>query len=277
MSKNRRNKSGLNGKLDHDKYKTPQGLAEECASVLRSYLSDMGGVTFLDPCAGSGEFSNLFPNCEAYDIAPEVEGIVAADFLKLEIPYRPNRVVVGNPPYGSRLNMAVLFYKKAVTTGDYVAFLLPASQLNKNSMFYEFDLVLSKHLGKHKFSGAVIDCVFNIYKRPSSGQCNPRPLSRENKKRLRDITISEVRLKNKAVENFDIRICAWGSVGKPILDGEHYAKEIYIKVNREDIKQRVADLIRDADWVTRYKMTGVYNLAQWHVIDYLKSHIPDLQ
>lgn len=276
MSKNKRNKSGLNGKLDYDKYKTPQYLAEECASVLRSYLSDTSGVTFLDPCAGGGEFSNLFPNCLAYDIKPETQEILQADFLLADIPYQTGRVVVGNPPYGSRLNTAVLFYKKAVSVGDYVAFLLPASQLNNNKMFYEFDLVVTKPLGRHSFSGTTIDCVFNIYKRPESGVCNARPASRE-KRKLKDVTISEVRLKNKIVQDYDIRICAWGSVGKPILDGEHYAKELYLKVNREDIKSQVKEVIRDADWVTTYNMTGVYNLAQWHVIDYLKRNIPDLE
>lgn len=277
MKKVNRNKSGLNGKIDFDKYKTPDHLAERCVSILKNYLGSWNGYSFLDPCAGDGAFSNLFSVCEAYDIKPESSGIMQADFLTAEISYKSNRIVLGNPPYGSRLNTAVLFYKKAVSIGDYVAFLLPVSQLNKNGMFYEFDLVVSEPLGKHSFSGVTIDCVFNIYKRPESGACNPRPPSREYLKRLRDISIFEVRNKNKTITDYDIRICAWGSVGKPIEDGEHFAKELYIKINREDIRQRVIDLIGSADWVALYGMTGVYNLAQWHVISHLKNNIADLQ
>jgi hypothetical protein len=277
MKKNHRNKSGLNGKIEHDKYHTPEYLAQRCVSILLNFLGDSSDYTFLDPCAGDGSFSQLIPGCDAYDIKPETSEIRQADFLRLEIPYVRNRVIFGNPPYGSRLNSAVLFYKKAAQISDYIAFLLPLSQLNNSKMFYEFDLVYSEDVGRHYFSGRPISCVFNIYKRPPSGRLNQRPLSKEFKKKLSDVLISEVRLKNKTVLDYDLRICAWGSVGKPILDGEHYAKEIYIKVNREDIKDKVISLIQGADWVSVYNMKGVYNLAQWHIVKLLKDNIPDIR
>lgn len=276
MKKVYRNKSGLNPKIAFDKYHTPDDLAKQCVEILLNYIGDHSQFSFLDPCAGNGEFSNLIENCDAYDIDPGNTFIKKADFLKLELSYKKNRIVFGNPPYGSRLNTAVLFFKKAVSIGDYVAFLLPLSQFKNNNMFYEFDLVHSVKLGKHQFSGTPIDCVFNIYKRPESGILHSRPLSKEYRKKLKDITISEVRLKNKKVLDYDIRICAWGSVGKPILDGEHYAKELYIKINREEIRDIVMSLIESADWRQMYSMNGVYNLAQWHVIKYLKDNITDL-
>lgn len=276
MKKLNRNKSGQSGKIEFDKYHTPEYLSEKCIFLLKEFLGDSEAFYFLDPCAGDGSFSRLLPGCDAYDIKPEAAGILEADFLSADIPYKKNRVVVGNPPYGSRLNMAVKFFKKAVSISDYVAFLLPLSQLNKNGMFYEFDLVSSTRLGRHEFSGCVVDCAFNIYKRPASGMLNERPMSKQYSKKLSDITISEVRLKNKVITDYDLKICAWGSVGKEILDGEHYAKEIYIKVNRDDIRKDVIALIEKADWRSLYSMAGVCNLAQWHVIKYLKDNIQDL-
>jgi hypothetical protein len=276
MKNFKRNKSGQLGKIEFDKYHTPEYLSEKCVSLLNDFLGGPEGFYFLDPCAGDGSFSKLLKGCEAYDIKPEADGITRADFLSLDIPYKKYRVVVGNPPYGSRLNTAVKFFKKAVAISDYVAFLLPLSQFNKNGMFYEFDLVSSTRLGRHEFSGRLVDCVFNIYRRPSSGALNQRPLSRQYSKKLSDITISEVRVKNKIVTDYDIKICAWGSVGKEILEGEHYAKELYIKVNRNDIRQQVIALISEADWRDIYSMTGVCNLAQWHIIKYLKDNILDL-
>lgn len=274
----KRNKSNLiPKKIENDKYYTPAYLSERCVSILFDFLKNPDSFSYLDPCAGDGAFSSLLPSCEAYDIEPASDGIQKADFLSLDINYKRGRVTLGNPPYGSRLNSAVKFYKKSVQISDYVAFLLPHSQLNNNNMFYEFDLVHSEYLGKHLFSGSTpVSCVFNIYKRPDSGVINLKPESKQWRKKLKDITISEVRVKNKTITDYDLRICAWGSVGKPILDGENYAKELYIKVNREDIKDQVLSLIAQADWVKMYDMKGVYNLAQWHVIKYLVSNIQGL-
>ena len=276
MKKLNRNKSGRFGKIEFDKYHTPKYLSDGCVSILKEFLGDTSGFCFVDPCAGDGSFSRLLQNCEAYDIKPDAEGIAQADFLSIDLPYRKNCVVVGNPPYGSRLNMAVKFFKKAVSISDYVAFLLPLSQLNNSGMFYEFDLLSSNRLGKHDFSGCALDCVFNIYKRPAGGALNQKPVSRQYAKKLSDITISEVRVKNRVVTDYDVKICAWGSVGKQILEGEHYAKEIYIKVNRPDIKDDVVRLVASADWRSLYSMNGVCNLAQWHVVKYLKDNISDL-
>jgi predicted RNA methylase len=275
MKQNNRLKSDQSIKIPFDKYITPAALAKECVSILFHSIPVDESFTFIDPCAGDGSFSRFIENCLAFDICPDAEGIIKADFLSIDIKYLSNRVVFGNPPYGSRLNSAVKFFKKSVEISDFVAFLLPLSQLDNNTMFYEFDLIKSAKMGKHVFSGRYIDCVFNIYKRPESGELNQKPENKQYRQKFSDVNIYEVRNKNKVISDYDIRICAWGSVGKPILEGENYAKELYLKINRLDIKDNVLSLIKNADWRQIYSMKGVCNLAQWQVIKYLKDNIAD--
>ena len=72
----------------------------------------------------------------AIDIEPEHESIQKQDYLIWDLKYLKNRLIIGNPPFGARLNMAQKFYKKSVQLGDYIAFILPISQLNNNNTMY---------------------------------------------------------------------------------------------------------------------------------------------
>ena len=79
---------------------------------------------YLEPSAGSGNFSNLINGCIAYDIKPTAENIIKADFLKLNIPYKEGRLIFGNPPFGDEPCIKRLY--------DAIAFILPISQLNRD-------------------------------------------------------------------------------------------------------------------------------------------------
>jgi len=100
------------------------------------------------------------------------------------------------------MSLAQKFFKKSIMMGDYVAFILPISQLwNTNSLF-EFDLIHSEDLGKVTYSDRNLHCCYNIYKRPD-GVLNPRP-----KNKLSSIKI--VRQDSKGYDefdDFDIRMC----------------------------------------------------------------------
>lgn len=136
---------------------------------------------------------------------------------------------------------------------------------------YEFDLVYSEDLGKREYSDRVVHCCFNIYKKPS-GQLNSKP-----DYKLKDIGITEVRLNNKTVEKYDFKIIAWGAgVGRLLNSDEHYAKEFYITVNREELKGRVLKVLQTVNWIKEYAMTATPNLLQWQVCKYLKEQIPEL-
>ena len=116
-----------------DKFYTKPEVAKECYDFLISKY-DIKDKKFLEPSAGNGSFSNQL-NCIAYDIEPEREGIIKQDYLKLDLEYKKGRCIIGNPPFGRCLNLAQKFYKQAIKQGDYIAFILPISQLNNsNSM-----------------------------------------------------------------------------------------------------------------------------------------------
>ena len=77
---------------------------------------------------------------------------------------------------------------------------------------------------------------------------------------------------------YDFKIIAWGAgVGRLLNNDEHYAKEFYITVNREDLKERVLKVLQTVNWVKEYAMTATPNLLQWQVCKYLKEQIPELE
>lgn len=160
-------------KIVNDKYYTPKDLALYCINKTYEIIGHASISDVIEPSAGAGSFSTQI-KCSAYDIDPEQDNIVRQDYLTLPESYRKGRLVIGNPPYGRCLNLAQKFYKKSVELGDYIAFILPISQLDNTQSMYEFDLVYSEDLGKRDYSGVKLHCCFNIYRRPSNGLNKPK-------------------------------------------------------------------------------------------------------
>jgi len=268
----KRDKSQNSNKLHLDKYYTPKDLAKYCINKTYEVIGRENISEIIEPSAGDGAFSNQIPGCLAYDIEPENENIKKQDYLELDISYKEGRLIIGNPPYGARNTLAVQFYKKSIDIADYIAFILPISQLNNNQQMYEFDLIHSEDLGLHTYTDREVHCCFNIYKRPANKILNKKP-----KYKLTDVEIIEVRLGNKAVEKYDFRICAWGSIGKEVEYDNQYAKEFCIVIHNNQLKSKIIQLIKNADWKSIYPMTSMPSLLQWQVYEYLLKNIPELK
>lgn len=269
----KRDKSQSSNKLHLDKYYTPPNLAEYCINKTYEIIGKENIAEYIEPSAGNGSFSLQIPNCIAYDIEPEHKTIIKQDFLELELEYKKGRLLIGNPPFGSRNTLAVQFYKKSIQIGDYIAFILPVSQLNNNQQMYEFDLIHSEDLGLRQYSDRKIHCCLNIYRRPINGKLNNKP-----NYKLKDISITEVRLGNKQVNDYDVAICAWGSgIGNIIEHKNQYAKEFYIKIHNNKYKDKIIELIKNVKWVEIYPMTSTPNLLQWQVFKHLKEQISELK
>ena len=254
-------------KLRLDKYYTSDETAQYCIDKTRKVLNDQKITEIIEPSAGNGAFSKKINGCIAYDIEPEIDTIIKQDFLKLDISYKQGRLFIGNPPFGARNTLAVSFYKKCVELGDYIAFILPISQLNNVQQMYEFDLVYSENLGKLNYTDRKVHCCFNVYKRNSNG------LNKKPKNELVDVKITEVRLGNKNVKDYDLRICAWGaSIGKKVENNNSFAKEFYIKIVNEELRDKIVSKLENVDWTKEYIMTSTPNLLQWQVFDYLKRN-----
>lgn len=263
-------------KIDLDKYYTPIEIARYCYNKAIEVIGIDNISEFLEPSAGAGVFLGLFEKpYKALDIAPESEGIVKIDYLKAAIPYKKGRCVIGNPPFGERGHTAMKFYKKAVYESDYIAFILPISQLDNNTNYYEFDLIHSEDLGGNtEYSGVKVHCCFNIYERSLNGINKRKPYL------LNDISLHGVgrgeSRNDKVPEKYDFSICGFGAsgIGKfAEMDGQ-YAHQIYITVNRCEIKDCVKSIIANTDWGVICKGR---RLTHWRLLKHLKDNIPDLK
>lgn len=264
-------------KIQNDKYYTSPDLAEYCVKKTKEVIGEDNIIEYVEPSAGSGMFLNYLDKPYlAYDIEPEDDRVVKADWLEVDLDYKSGRCIIGNPPFGSKNILSVKFFKKSVQLCDYIAFILPISQLNNNQQMYEFDLIHSEDLGLRHYSDRDLHCCFNIYNRPKDG------LNKKNDYKLKDVVIKENRRTGQQIDsdNYDIGICSFGSgiIGKiPTYVGQ-YAKEFYFKINNDVFREDIIELIKTTDWEHDVcnGISGQTNLAQWQVYKYLKEQIPEL-
>lgn len=267
-------------KIENDKYYTPVSLANYCWDKVLDVIDEENISEVVEPSVGNGSFLKHprgFVHF-AYDIEPECQSdttvIIKGDYLSQDINYLYGRLVIGNPPYGRCLNLAQKFFKKSVDIADYVAFILPISQLNNTRSMYEFDLIYSEDLGVQHYTDRDLHCCFNIYKRPESGESNKKPVAK-----LKDITIYRQDSKGYNDKEFDIRMCYWGdgTAGKILKDGENYSAEYKIKINNEDLKDEIIGVLTTFDWKEYLNCIAMRKIQQFHIVDVLKEHIKNIK
>jgi hypothetical protein len=262
-------------KIENDKYYTSPELAKYCVEKTKEIIGSENITEYIEPSAGSGVFLDYLDKPYlAYDIEPEDERIVKQNYLELNLDYKKGRCIIGNPPFGTRNTLSVRFYKKAVIISDYISFILPISQLNNNQQMYEFDLIYSEDLGLKMYSDRNIHCCLNIYKR------NIKGLNSKPNYKLKDVTIKEFRSKKLSIDNddeFDLRICFWGNIGKVCDYKGQYAHEMGIKISNDKYKDKIITVIKDAKWNELYSFVATPALYQWQIYKYLKEKIPELK
>lgn len=272
-------------KIQNDKYYTPKNLAKQLIEktitvLVNNGVSDITDI--IEPSAGNGAFSSQI-KCIAYDIEPECNNIIKADFLQENISYKQGRLCIGNPPFGTNNSLSIKFYKKCCEIGDYIAFIQPISQLNNNLQMYEFDLIYSEDLGLIKYSDRELHCCFNIYKRPLNGKFNLKP-----DYTLKDITIIEHRrkngnyqtAKNKPIdENYDYAMCNWGNgcLGKvPEYIGQ-YAQEVYFYCHKKEYLQKMKDLLEFNTIRNFVNSISAKRISVMRLYKYLKDNIEGIE
>ena len=260
-------------KIELDKYYTPVNVAKYCIDKAIEVIGADNVTDVIEPSAGNGSFSNQI-ECTAYDIEPEHEGVIQQDYLALDIDYKSGRLIIGNPPYGRCMNLAQKFFKKSVELGDYIAFVLPISQLNNTQSMFEFDLIYSEDLGEHEYSDRMLHCCFNVYKRPTNG------LNKQQRTKLKDIKI--VRQDSKYyndITDYDVRMCYWGngSAGKILKDGEHYSAEYKIIVLNDSVREEVVRVLSEVNWFDELNKIAMLKIQQFHIHNLLKREIANIQ
>lgn len=267
-------------KIPNDKYYTPRSLAFYVVAKTNEIIGRSNITEYLEPSGGAGVFLDFLPEgTYRCDIEPEDDRVEQENFLELDLPYKQGRCVIGNPPYGTKGNLFTQFYNKACELGDYIAFILPISQLNNDVKLYKFDLIYSEDLGRMDYSGIEVHCCLNIYRRPSGGGHNKR-----KDYKLEDVEIVEFRInkngRGKVYDGFeyDIGICAWGaSVGVQVEYENQYAKEFYFIIHNEELKEEIIQAIKNADWCKEYPMTAPPNLLHWQVGKYLRKVVKGIK
>jgi len=262
-------------KIENDKYYTPKDLAKYCIDKVYEIVGEENISETIEPSAGNGSFSDqIYHNvCFAYDIEPEKDNIIKANYLEQDIKYLRGRLIIGNPPYGRCLNMAQKFFKKSIEIGDYIAFILPISQLNNTHSMYEFDLIYSEDLGIHTYTDRKLHCCFNIYRRPVNGEFNNKP---QNK--LKDISIYRQDSNGYKDKEYDLRMCYWGdgTAGKILKDNENYSAEYKIKIHNDDLKDEIINILSNFNWKDYLNCIAMRKIQQFHIVDILKKEIQNI-
>lgn len=119
---------------DKDQFYTTNETAGYCYKKTMSILNELSintkNYTFIEPSAGCCNFYSLLPQNRRIGIDIDPKGIlkdelIECDFLK----YLPNSgkkyIVIGNPPFGLRGNLALRFINHSYNFADVVAFILP--------------------------------------------------------------------------------------------------------------------------------------------------------
>lgn len=117
---------------EKDQFFTPDSTSEICVNLFKEKMKELGenldDYTFIEPAVGSGSFFRLFPENRriGIDIEPRIEGTIKQNYLK----WTPENVdkkyiVLGNPPFGLRGNLALRFIEHSSHFSEYVAFILP--------------------------------------------------------------------------------------------------------------------------------------------------------
>ena len=262
-------------KLHLDQYYTDPRLARFCVEKTEAVIGYANITEYLEPSAGCGVFLPFLTKPYlAYDIEPCADGVVKQNYLDLDLPYKAGRCVIGNPPYGKGNYTSVKFFKRAITHGDFVSFILPISQLNNNMYMYEFDMVHSEDLGKWDFSGRLIHCVLNVYKRNPNGH-NKKPNYDLEDVSLRGVATGSSR-NDKVPEQYDFSICGYGNIGAVCDYSGQYCQQIYVTIHNKGLREQIERVIKETDWKSLYSMTATPKLKHWMIYKRLKEQIPQI-
>ena len=259
-------------KIELDKYYTPIDIANKCWSIVDDVIG-LENISFvIEPSCGNGSFCHYERKPDMLiDLEPEMENAIKHDFLTYKIPYRENCLVIGNPPFGERLKLARDFYNKACRIADYIAFILPITQLNNVTSFYKFDLIYSEDLGEQIYSDRELHCCFNIYARPEE------EIHGFEKQHFNGITFYRQDRKDyDEITDYDIRMCYFGSGScGNILTGtdKHYSGEYKIKIDdRHPQKEEIIKIINTTDWKIKTNGIAMKRLKQYMIFDELRKN-----
>lgn len=152
--------SSLGKKQAEDKFYTKPEIVDKVLSILSTRLNIEDYDTIIEPSAGNGSFSKILKkmhnNVFAFDLKPEHESIVEADWLTLDkaIFEAGKNLIMGNPPFGIKGDLIIEFFS-ASSFADHIAFILPKGfkkESTKNRIPLNFHLIIEEDLPLNSFT-----------------------------------------------------------------------------------------------------------------------------
>lgn len=116
---------------EKDQFFTPADTSKYCyqkfIEIITGKGDDKNNYIFVEPSAGNGVFLKLLPILSriGLDIEPKFDEILEQDFLDWQPSEDKKYIVIGNPPFGLRGQLALKFINHASEFADYVCFILP--------------------------------------------------------------------------------------------------------------------------------------------------------
>lgn len=124
--------NNLSNERKFDEFYTTNKTAIYCFSVLKKKLKelklDINEYNFIEPSAGAGSFFNVMPKNRrtGVEINPNInENYIVSNYLDFVPENKLKNIVLGNPPFGLRGNLALRFINHSFQFADVVAFILP--------------------------------------------------------------------------------------------------------------------------------------------------------
>lgn len=143
----------------HNEFFTKKEVAKTCFETFLKFLEnhniDSKKYTFLEPSCGDCSFYDLFPKKRiGIDLEFKNKELIQANFLDFT-PKQGHYVVVGNPPFGLRGNLALRFINHA-KFAEFIAFILPPlfdsdGKGSPKARVKNFQLAHSQKLPKNSF------------------------------------------------------------------------------------------------------------------------------
>lgn len=176
----------LNKKIDYSKYSyrdkdqffTNPNLAKYCYNqtiiILSNYINNIDEYVFIEPSAGDGVFFSLLPINRriGLDIEPRSKEIIEHNYLTWMPPHNKN-IIIGNPPFGLRGQLALKFINHSYEFSDFVCFILPQLFISDGKgsprkRVKGFNLVHSEFLNTYDFldpdgKKIKVRCIFQIW------------------------------------------------------------------------------------------------------------------
>jgi hypothetical protein len=112
-------------------YKISNYCYKKTLEVLKQLEINVDEYRFIEPSVGGCSFYSILPKEKRIGIDIESKGSLAEELIKINyLDYKPDSdkkyIVIGNPPFGLRGNLALRFINHSYNFADIVAFILPS-------------------------------------------------------------------------------------------------------------------------------------------------------